>query len=287
MQRLLGLLAVLVCVVGGFVAAGGNPAILWQPSEFIIIIGAAAGSMAIGNSKAVLHETWIQVKTVMMPTKDDNESLVYQELFTLMHLLLDDIRTKGMKSLDEHIEEPQNSTLFMMYPSVSEKKILLDFIVDNIRCLGMGKMTPHELDTMLEGEIYAIEEEMLKPSHALHKTGEACPGFGILAAVLGIVITMQGLDGPLTAIGAHVAAALIGTFIGIFLCYCLLEPLASAMADAVAKNVELLNCIKIIFVAQVRGKAPLLAIDAGRRILDPASKPSFTQMENWIINRSM
>ena len=121
----------------------------------------------------------------------------------------------------------------------------------------------------------------------MHKTGEACPGFGILAAVMGIIITMQQLDGPLGGIGVHVAAALVGTFIGIFLCYCLLEPASSAMEELVKRRISLLMCIKSILLAQLRGKAPLLAIDAGRKVLEPDVKPSFIQMEEWVSNRAM
>ena len=151
----------------------------------------------------------------------------------------------------------------------------------------MGKVSPHEFDTLLEQEIMAVEEEMLKPAHALHKTGEACPGFGILAAVMGIIITMQQLDGPLGGIGVHVAAALVGTFIGIFLCYCLLEPISSAMEDLVRRRISQLMCVKSILLAQLRGKTPLVAVDAGRKVLDPDVKPSFIEMEEWITSRAM
>jgi chemotaxis protein MotA len=228
----------------------------WQPAELIIILGAAAGSLIIVNSKEVLHEMWAQIKQVIRPQKTQGE--LYRELLTLMHHLLDETRLKGMKALDEHIENPQQSSVFLMYPEVSENSLVLGFIIDNLRLMGMGKISPHEFETLLEQEIMAIEEEMLKPAHALHKTGEACPGFGILAAVMGIIITMQQLDGPLGGIGVHVAAALVGTFIGIFLCYCLLEPASSAMEDLVKRRISLLMCIKSILCA-VRGQAPLLA----------------------------
>jgi chemotaxis protein MotA len=285
MQKQIGIAVVFICVLGGFLMAGGRLLALWQPAELIIILGAAAGSLIIGNSKEVLHEMWAQIKLVIRPQKTQGE--LYRELLTLMHHLLDETRLKGMKALDEHIENPQQSSVFLMYPEVSENPLVLGFIIDNLRLMGMGKISPHEFETLLEQEIMAIEEEMLKPAHALHKTGEACPGFGILAAVMGIIITMQQLDGPLGGIGVHVAAALVGTFIGIFLCYCLLEPASSAMEDLVKRRISLLMCIKSILLAQLRGKAPLLAIDAGRKVLEPDVKPSFIQMEEWVSNRAM
>jgi chemotaxis protein MotA len=285
MQKQIGIAVVFICVLGGFLMAGGRLLALWQPAELIIILGAAAGSLIIGNSKEVLHEMWAQIKQVIRPQKAQGE--LYRELLTLMHHLLDETRLKGMKALDEHIENPQQSSVFLMYPEVSENPLVLGFIIDNLRLMGMGKISPHEFETLLEQEIMAIEEEMLKPAHALHKTGEACPGFGILAAVMGIIITMQQLDGPLGGIGVHVAAALVGTFIGIFLCYCLLEPASSAMEDLVKRRISLLMCIKSILLAQLRGKAPLLAIDAGRKVLEPDVKPSFIQMEEWVSNRAM
>ena len=285
MQKQIGIAVVFICVLGGFLMAGGRLLALWQPAELIIILGAAAGSLIIGNSKEVLHEMWTQIKLVIRPQKAQGE--LYRELLTLMHHLLDETRLKGMKALDEHIENPQQSSVFLMYPEVSENPLVLGFIIDNLRLMGMGKISPHEFETLLEQEIMAIEEEMLKPAHALHKTGEACPGFGILAAVMGIIITMQQLDGPLGGIGVHVAAALVGTFIGIFLCYCLLEPASSAMEDLVKRRISLLMCIKSILLAQLRGKAPLLAIDAGRKVLEPDVKPSFIQMEEWVSNRAM
>ncbi|MCS3456427.1 lateral flagellar motor stator protein LafT [Aeromonas rivuli] len=285
MQKQLGLGIIFVCVLGGFMMAGGRLLALWQPAEMVIIFGAAIGSMFIGNSKEVLHEMWRQIKLVAKPNKAERE--LYRELLTLMHQLLEETRSKGLKALDEHIENPQQSSVFLMYPQIAEDPQLLGFIIDNLRLLGMGKISPHELETMLEQEIMAIEEEMLKPAHALHKTGEACPGFGILAAVMGIIITMQQLDGPLTAIGVHVAAALVGTFIGIFMCYCLLEPLSSAMEDLVKRRISLLMCVKSILLAQLRGKQPLLAVDSGRKVLEPDVKPSFMELEEWVTNKAM
>ena len=131
MQKQIGIGVILVCVLGGFMMAGGNLAALWQPAELIIIIGAAVGSMFLGNSKEVMHEMWQQIKMCFKPNKEEKE--VYRELLTLMHHLLDETRLKGMKALDEHIENPQQSSVFLMYPEVSENPLVLGFIIDNLR----------------------------------------------------------------------------------------------------------------------------------------------------------
>lgn len=286
MQKLIGIGVVLICVFGGFLFAGGSLIALWQPSELIIILGAATGSTILGNSPEVLKAMRDQLKKIFAKKKEGEEDL-YRELLTLMHHLLDEVRLKGIKALDEHIEAPSQSSVFLCYPSVEENPKLLGFITDNFRLISMGKISPHELDTLLDNEIMTIEEDLLKPSHALHRTGEACPGFGILAAVMGIIITMQHIDGPLTGIGLHVAAALVGTFIGIFLCYCLLEPMSSAMETIVRQEVNQLQCVKSVLIAHIRGKMPLVAVDAGRKILEPDVKPSFLDMEEWVTNRAM
>ncbi|MGL5286560.1 chemotaxis protein MotA [Aeromonas sp. RU39B] len=285
MQIFIGIGLVVVCVFGGFMMASGRLIALWQPSEMIIILGAGFGSMVIGNSKEVLLEMKSQLKAIV--SKHPNETEVYRELLTLMYQLLDEVRLKGLKALDEHIEAPSQSSFFLCYPSVEENPLVLTFITDNFRLLSMGKISPHELESLLEHEIAVMQEDMLKPAHALHRTGEAFPGFGILAAVMGIIITMQQLDGPLSGIGVHVGAALVGTFIGIFMCYCLLEPASSAMESLVQRRIAMLECVKAIILAHLRGKMPLLAVDAGRKTMEPNIKPSFVDMEEWVTNPAM
>lgn len=285
MQIFLGLGIVLFGVFGGFLMEHGKIAALWQPSEMLIILGAALGSTVIANSKEVLLEMKSQLKEIV--GKHPSETEVYRELLTLMHHLLDEVRMKGLKALDEHIEAPSQSSVFLCYPLVEENPLVLTFITDNLRLMSMGKISPHELDTLLEQEIDVMQEDMLKPAHALHKTGEACPGFGILAAVMGIIITMQALDGPLAGIGVHVAAALVGTFVGIFACYCLLEPASSAMEELVNRRMAMLECVRAILLAHLRGKMPLLAVDAGRKTMEPNIKPRFVDMEEWVTNRAM
>ncbi|MBU3023127.1 flagellar motor stator protein MotA [Aestuariibacter sp. A3R04] len=284
MQKVIGLIIVLATVVGGFIFAGGNVATLWQPAEFIIVFGAAIGALVVGNSRYVLVETLSQLRYQFSKVKDQNR--LYHDLLVLMYSLLDLAKRQGLKDLDEHVENPETSSIFLAYPSVSEFPQLVTFICDNLRLYSMGKISSHDFDIMMEQEIYSIETQKMKPSHALAAIAEALPGFGILAAVGGIIITMQHLDGAMSEIGFHVAAALVGTFIGIFGCYCLVLPLSSSMEQFVKKNVALLECVRAMLVAHAKGHVALVATDSGRKLISEEIKPSFNTMEEWINNRA-
>ncbi|MBU2070788.1 flagellar motor stator protein MotA [Rheinheimera muenzenbergensis] len=284
MQKIVGFIIVLATVIGGYMFAGGNVATLWQPAEFLIIFGAGFGALVVGNSSYVLKEMWAQLTAQFKPQK--NSAAMYRELLLTMYSLLDLAKSKGLRALDEHVENPQTSSIFLAYPLVLEHEALVTFVCDNLRLMSMGKLNAHDFDSLLEQEIYTIEQQKLKPSSAMATIAEAMPGFGILAAVGGIIITMQHLDGPLSNIGYHVAAALVGTFIGIFGCYCLMAPLGSAMEQYVKKQVALLECVRAILVAHAKGHVALIATDSGRRIINEELKPSFTTMEQWINDKA-
>ena len=223
MSKLLGLVIIMFSVFGGYIWAGGALVSLWQPAEILIIFGAGIGALVIANPKPVLIEMVEQLKELFRVEQEDPE--LYPQLFGLMGMLMSQIQAQGLRILDDHIENPNESSLFLMYPAVLEHPNVLSFLIDNLRLQSIGKISPHDLEHILEEEIHRIEEDRMRPSHALSKTAEAMPGFGILAAVMGIIITMSNIDGPITMIGVKVAAALVGTFIGIFACYCLFDPL--------------------------------------------------------------
>ncbi|CZF84162.1 flagellar motor stator protein MotA [Grimontia marina] len=280
MQKLLGAIIVLVGVFGGYVMAGGKLGAIWQPAEFMIIIGAALGSLIIGNPPQVLKEMRIQFMRVLRRPRNEQE--YYMELMALLQVLLETVRSGGFKSLDRHIENPSESTLFNRYPLVAQDYRLVSFITDNLRLMAMGQMSPHELEGLLEQEIDAIETDLLLPSRSMQRTAEALPGFGILAAVGGIIITMSAIDGSIAMIGYHVAAALVGTFLGIFGCYCCLDPASNAMAQRVKREMSAYECVRATLVAYVAKKPTLLSIDAGRKHIQLDIKPTFNQMEKWL-----
>ena len=283
MSKILGLAIILFSVFGGYVWAGGNLISLWQPAEILIIFGAGAGAMMIANPRAVLVEMFTQLKELISIEKEDPE--LYPQLFGLMGMLMSQIQSQGLKVLDEHVEKPRESSLFLMYPTVLEHPNVLHFLIDNLRLQSIGKISPHDLEHILEEEIYRIEEDRMRPSHALAKVAEAMPGFGILAAVMGIIITMSSIDGPITMIGIKVAAALVGTFIGIFACYCLFEPASKALEHLVERKSAQLRCVAAILVSFSKGKPPMLAIDAVRKQIQSENRPSFVELERWMVEQ--
>ena len=200
---------------------------IWQPIELIVIAGSGLGALVIGNPTHVLKELMTQIKKIITRKKYDSE--FQRQLLLLMYELLQ-LTAGGLKALDAHVEAPKDSPLFQRYPRVLEEPKLLAFIVDNFRLMAMGKINAHELEGVLDQELEALHTELEQPAKSLGKIGEAMPGFGILAAVLGIVITMNTVSQGATSgeIAEHVGAAMVGTFIGIFLCYGLIDPLGDA-----------------------------------------------------------
>ncbi|MDF1484209.1 flagellar motor stator protein MotA [Ramlibacter sp. H39-3-26] len=281
MQALFGIFIVLACVFGGFMFGGGSFLVIWQPVELVIIIGAGVGALVVGNPKHVLSEMKLQVRKVVTGRKIDSE--FQRQLLLLMYELLQ-TASGGLKALDAHVEAPHESELFKRYPLILGEPKLLAFIVDNFRLMAMGKISAHELEGVLEQELGAIHDEMLQPSKSLHRIAEAMPGFGIMAAVLGIVMAMHTVAQGATSgeIAEHVAAAMVGTFLGVFFCYGLLDPLSSKMKQVVTEEMSALESVKVVLVTHVAGKPPLLAIDAGRRLVQLNIKPSFAKLEGWI-----
>jgi chemotaxis protein MotA len=281
MQQFLGLFIVLGSVFGGFALMGGTTTAIWHPIEILIIVGAAFGALVIGNEKHVLTEMAHQLKKIASRKKHDSE--FQRQLLLLMYELLQ-LAAGGLKALDAHVEAPRESAIFQRYPRILDEPKLLAFIVDNFRLMAMGKINAHELEGVLEQELGAIHEELMQPSKSLHKIAEGMPGFGILAAVLGIVMAMysvaEGADSG--AIAEKVGAAMVGTFIGIFFCYGLLDPLSNMMKQLVNGEASTMETVKVVLCTHVAGKPALLAIDAGRRLIQLNTKPSFAQLEQWI-----
>ena len=199
MQKILGLLVVLGCVFGGYFEAGGQLVAIWQPAEMIIILGAGFGAMIIGNPKHVLKEIAHQIKGVISKKQLGPE--FQRQLLMCLYELLEMVQNGGLRMLDQHIEQPEESTIFQKYPLVLTQKRLVTFIADNFRLMAMGKIDAHELEGILDQELDTAEESLLTPSRSLQRTAEAMPGFGICAAVLGIIITMQSIDGSIALIG--------------------------------------------------------------------------------------
>ncbi|QRG78263.1 flagellar motor stator protein MotA [Citrobacter sp. R56] len=279
MLKIVGILVVLIAVIGGYIFAGGAIRMLWQPAEYIIILGAAGGAMLLANDKEVLKSICTQCKRAFVKHDDGD---LYQQFILLTMEVLENTKRQGLKYLDEHIENPQESTLFAKYPLILDEIQLVTFLTDNLRLLSMGRIEGYELEAILDKEIGAIAEKRLSASQAVGTIAEAMPGFGILAAVLGIVITMGNIDAGIVIVGLKVAGALIGTFFGIFMCYGVLSPLSEAMKATVERDMTLLYACREVLINFAAGKSPLMSIDAGRRMIPEKYKPTFAIMESWI-----
>lgn len=280
MEKVIGVVVIICGVLGGYHIAGGELITLWQPAELIIILAAGIGSLIVGNPKDVLYEMCTQIKGVFTTKRRGEE--FQRQLLMLLYELLEMVEIGGLKVLDEHIEEPMQSPLFAKYPLIRQEKNLMAFIADNFRLMAMGKISAHELEGFLDQELEAMEHTLLQPSRSLFKIGEAMPGFGILAAIMGIIITMGNIGGSIADIGNSVAAALVGTFLGIFFCYCVMEPLSNAIAQRVKTELSALECVRTTLVAHLAGKPTLLAVDAGRKLIEQDVKPAFRQLEAWV-----
>lgn len=281
MQQVFGIFIVLGCVFGGFAIMGGTFEAIWRPVEVLIIAGAGAGAMVLGNPRHVLGEMGTQLRKIITRKKPGSE--FQRQLLLLMYELLQ-TAAGGLKALDAHVEDPTASPLFLRYPLVLEEPKLLAFIVDNFRLMAMGKINAHELEGVLEQELDAIHDELVQPSKSMHKIAEAMPGFGILAAVLGVVMAMNSVADGADAgqISTKVGAAMVGTFLGIFFCYGVLDPISNMMKQLVNEEASNMECVKVVLVTHVAGKPALLAIDAGRRLVQLNIKPTFAQLEHWI-----
>jgi chemotaxis protein MotA len=281
MQQIIGIFIVLGCVFGGFAVMGGTVTAIWQPVELLIIAGAALGALVLGNPKHVLAEMATQLRKIIFRKKQGPE--FQRQLLLLMYELLQ-TASGGLKALDAHVEAPRESPLFQRYPLILEEPKLLAFIVDNFRLMAMGKINAHELEGVLEQELEAIHDELMQPSKSLHRIAEAMPGFGILAAVLGIVMAMHSVSDGADAgeISEKVGSAMVGTFIGIFFCYGVLDPISNMMKQLVGSEASTMETVKVVLCTHVAGKPALLAIDAGRRLIQLNTKPSFAQLEAWI-----
>ena len=280
MLILIGVLVVILSVVGGYVASHGKIAALWQPFELVIIGGAAFGAFLVSTPLKTVKETFsAAIGTLKGPRYQRQD---YLDVLSLLYELLNKARREGFMSLEEHVENPGNSPLFANYPKVMADHHLLDFITDCLRLMIGSNIEPHELEPLLELELEKHHHEVMAPSHALTKVADGLPGFGIVAAVLGIVITMGSIGGDIAEVGAHVAAALVGTFLGILLAYGFVGPLATAMEARAEQDSRIYESVKTALLACLRGYNPKIALEFARKTVPSNLRPGFSEFEQHL-----
>src|SRR3954470_11575334 len=280
MNLIVGILVVFGCVLGGFAVHGGHLGALWQPSELLIIVGAAVGATIIGNPFHVTKKIVMAASTILKGATYDKDH--YLQLFAVMYELLTIARKEGMMGLERVIEDPAKSELFKKRPLVANDPHTVEFIQDYLRMIISGDMDQFQLEALMDLEIETHHHEHEEPSGALSKISDSMPGFGIVAAVLGIVNTMGSLGGPPEEIGHKVAAALVGTFLGILLAYGLLGPMSNALERLARDESQFYVTMKTCIMGFVQGMAPMIAVEFARRAIPHDLRPTFKNMETAI-----
>ena len=275
---IVGYLVVIGGVVGGYLMAGGDLLVLNQPSEFLTIGGAAIGSLLVSTPPSVLSNALAQIKGLFGAGTTKQE---YNDLLAMLYTIFKQVQQSGVMSLEPHFENPSQSAILTKYPKFMARHDAVDFLADSVKVIIVGGIAAHDLEALMDEDMHAHHEEALRPAAALTKIGDALPGLGIVAAVLGIVITMGHIDAPPAEIGHHVGAALVGTFIGILLSYGFVQPLAGAMEARIADDSHYCMCIKAGLLAIYKGNPPAIAVEFARRVLPHSVRPTFNETEQF------
>jgi len=278
MIALFGVGVVFVSVFGGFLLAGGPLLLLIQPAEILIITGAALGVLLIGTPRHYLSRIASGLRKAIRAAPAGGKDH-YMDLLTLQFEVFVNIKKHGLLAIEQDISQPQSSTIFSKYPSFLARTHGVRFLADALRLLVDGGVPPADLETLLDRELETHHEEVAKPSGILTRMGDTLPGLGIVAAVLGIVISMQGIDGPASEMGQNVAAALVGTFLGVLLSYGFVQPLAMNLDFQGQAEGNYLECIKSGIVSMAKGAPPTVAVEFARRVVFSHERPALEEVE--------
>jgi len=274
---IVGFLVVTTSVIGGYLLAHGNLSVLFQPAELVIIGGAALGGFLISNPMKVVKATVGALLGILASTSYQRED--YLEALLLLNGLFYKIRQQGLVSIESAVDSPQDSPLFNQYPKVIKNHQAVNLISDTLRTVMTTTIAAHELEALIDTELETYYDEIILPSKAINTTADGLPGLGIVAAVLGVVITMGYISEPPEVLGNHIGAALVGTFIGVLLCYGYVGPLGKNLEHEAHEKMQYLNVIKVSLIAFLGGSAPKVAVEFGRRVIPENAKPTFAEVE--------
>lgn len=274
---IIGFVTVIFCVFGGFVFGGGKLGVLVHLNELLIIGGGGLGALIVMSPKKVLMDILKGVGTCVKGVPHGRDA--YDDLLKVLYELFMLGRRNGMIALEEHVIEPKTSSIFKKYPRFYNNPEAVEFLCSSLRPIIDGKIKPDQLRLLLDAEIDRLEQEHHAPINVLGKTADAMPGFGIVAAVLGIIITMASISGPVEEIGVHVAAALVGTFLGILLAYGFINPLAMNLEYVKSAELDYTRCIAACVTGFASGMAPVTAVELGRRGMSTDLRPTADEME--------
>jgi chemotaxis protein MotA len=280
MNLIVGFAVVMGCVLGGFVLSGGHILALWHPTELLVIGGAATGAYIIANPGKVIKAVGRSMGVLFKGSKYNKH--FYLDSLSLMFDLLNKARKDGLVALEADVDEPENSAVFQKYPKVLANHHAVEFICDYLRLMVSANLNAHEIEALMDVELDTHAEEGHAPANAVTRISDGLPGFGIVAAVLGIVITMSSLtEGP-EVIGLKVATALVGTFLGILLAYGLVGPMANYMDAAARDEGQFIKCLKTCLIASIQGYSPQIAVEFGRKAIFSTERPGFRELDEHI-----
>jgi chemotaxis protein MotA len=277
MTFIIGAVVVLGCVLGGYAMEKGNFSVLIQPAELVIIGGAALGGFIIQAPAKIIKLVFADMKKILSGKTYSKAD--YLEILMLMSEIFFKIRREGLISIEEDVEKPDKSKIFPKYPKLFKNHHAMSFITDTLRTIMSTTISHHDLESLLDAEMDSHHDEATTPSRVVANVADALPGLGIVAAVLGVVITMGKIDEPPAVLGHHVGAALVGTFLGVLLCYGYVGPISKSLEALAHEDHQYYGVLKVILVAFVRGDAPQVAVEFGRRVIPGSQRPSFQEVE--------
>lgn len=280
MLVIIGYVIVCASVFGGFILAGGHAAILFQPIELLMIGGAAVGAFFVGNNNKSIKATMKALPGLFKGSPYTRE--MYMELMSLLFDVLSKVRKEGLMSIEGDIEAPEASPLFSKYPLVLADHHIIEFMADYLRLMVSGNMDAFQIENLMDNEIETHHHEGAVPAHVIAKLGDGLPAFGIVAAVMGVVHTMESVGIPPAELGILIAKALVGTFLGILLAYGFVAPLSSLAEQKLDESSKMFQCVKVTLLASLNGYAPALAIEFGRKVLYSTERPTFAELEEHI-----
>ena len=277
---IIGIVVVFGSVIGGFLMEGGNLHVLFQPAELVIIFGASIGAFFIASPSRVVKLVIKHITSIISSKEQSKEK--YLEILSLLYQLFSKIRKEGLISIESDVEAPDKSAIFDKYKSVMTNLDVINFLCDNVKVIITVNVPPHELEDLMELEIETYHHEAMVPSRSLAKIADALPGLGIVAAVLGVVLTMGKIDQPPSVLGHCVGAALVGTFLGVLMCYGFVGPMATNLEYKVKEDSVYFQIIKVALVAFVGGSPPQMAVEFARRAIPGKERPTFDELEKGI-----
>ncbi|MBB5369111.1 MULTISPECIES: flagellar motor stator protein MotA [unclassified Janthinobacterium] len=280
MLVILGYIVVCASVFGGFALAGGHLAALFQPIELLMIGGAALGAFLVGNNNKAIKATLAALPSLFKGSRYTKE--LYMELMSLLFEVLSKVRKEGLMSIEGDIDKPEESPLFSKYPAVLADHHVIEFMTDYLRLMVSGNMDAFQIENLMDNEIETHHHEGAVPAHVIAKVGDGLPAFGIVAAVMGVVHTMESVGIPPSELGMLIAHALVGTFLGILLAYGFVGPLAGLLEQKLEESSKMFQCVKVTLLASLNGYAPALAVEFGRKVLFSTERPTFNELEEHI-----